>query len=126
MKKLLSVALLALALSFSTVAAADEGSTLRVVSVETNDVAAYVDQLQKGKKLIQAVDENFIINAWQATFAGDDAGTVVVSVIYPGAFSNFAAAWEKLMANPEVAAWLAGLSGLRTIVSDSVYRELPL
>lgn len=123
MKKLLTLIVLSLSLALSMPALAADTSTLRVVTVQTADVNAYIGQLQAGKKLMAAIDDKFKMRAWQATFAGDDTGAVVVSVEYPGSFSEFAVAWEKLAADPGVSAWLAGLSAFRTVVSDSLYKE---
>lgn len=126
MSKLVNVLLVSLIMSLSLTALADEHSTLRVVRVQTTDVGAYVTQLREGKKLIKAADSKFTIRAWQATFAGDATGAVIVAVEYPGSFGEFAAAWDKLTADPAVSTWLGGLSGLRTIISDSIYNEFPL
>jgi hypothetical protein len=126
MRKLITVILFGLTMSLSITAMADEHSTLRVVQVHTDDVGAYVAQLSEGKKLITAADRKFTIRAWQATFAGEAAGAVIVAVEYPGSFGEFAMAWDKLVADPAVGNWLGGLSGLRTIVSDSLYNEFSL
>jgi hypothetical protein len=126
MKRLLTVLVLSLTIMYSVTVAAVDGSTLRVVVVQTSDAEGYIAQLTEGKKLIDAVDKKFTIRAWQATFAGDATGTVIVGVEYPGSFGEFGVAWEKLISDPAVGGWLAGLSGLRTIVSDSIYNEYPL
>lgn len=126
MRKLITVMLLGMMMSLSMTAVAGDHSTLRVVRVQTDDAGAYVAQLSEGKKLIKAVDDKFTIRSWQATFAGEATGAVIVGIEYPGSFGEFAMAWEKLVADPAVGAWLGGLSGLRTIVSDSLYNEFPL
>jgi len=126
MRKLMTVILLALTMSLSITAVADDHSTMRVVRVQADDVGAYIAQLSEGKKLISAIDSKFTVRAWQATFAGEAAGAVIVAVEYPGSFGDFAVAWEKLIADPAVGTWLGGLSGLRRIASDSLYNELPL
>jgi len=126
MKKLLTAIFLGLTMSLSITAMAEDHATLRVVQVETDDVAAYVARLTEGKKLIKAADEKFTIRAWQATFAGDATGVVIVGVDYPGSFGEFAMAWENLIADPAVGAWLGGLSELRSISSDSLYNEFAL
>ena len=123
MKKYITLILLSLAMVLSMSAVADDTATLRVVRVKTDDVGAYVAKLSEGKKLIKASDDKFTIRAWQATFAGDATGAVIVGIEYPGSFSEFATAWEKLTADPAISAWLSSLSGLRTVVSDSLYKE---
>lgn len=126
MRKLITVILLGLTMSLSITAMADEHATLRVVQVQTDDVGGYFAQLSEGKKLIKVANNKFVIRAWQATFAGEATGAVIVAIEYPGSFGEFAMAWEKLIADPTVGGWLGGLSGLRTIVSDSLYNEFPL
>jgi hypothetical protein len=126
MKGLIASILLGLTLSISTAVFADGNSTLRVVMVDTDDVAAYTAQLKKGRGLINKVAPNMKMRAWQATFAGDATGAVIVGIEHPGSLADFATAWEKIQADASVSKWLSGLSGLRAIVSDSLYSELPL
>jgi len=123
MKKYITMILLGLTMVLSMSAVAGDTSTLRVVQVQTDDVGAYIAQLSEGKKLIKAVDDKFTVRAWQATFAGDATGAVIVAIEYPGSFSEYAMGWEKLMANATINSWLGGLSDLRTITSDSLYKE---
>ena len=124
MKRLIAIILLGLTLSLSTSVLADEHSTLRVVVVETNDAAAYIEQLNKGSMLIKAITPKMTIRVWQATFAGDSTGAMIVGLEYPGSFADFANAWDKVQADKSVAQWLTGLAGLRKIVSDSLYSEI--
>ena len=126
MKTLLASMTLALATVLAFPVLADDHSTLRVVSVETENVERYIAQLKTGKKLIQAQDANWSMSAFQSTFAGPNTGSVIVAVQYPGGLSDFARAWEANMANEEISSWLASLGDLRTIVSDSLYVEHPL
>ncbi len=126
MKTILTIILATLLTAMAMPAFADNHSTLRVVVVQTDDVDAYVAALKKGKALITAQNPNFTITAFQATFAGENTGAVVVAVRHPGGMSDFGKAWEANMANEEIADWLAGLDDLRTITSDSLYTELPL
>ena len=126
MKVLLTAVLFVLATSLSAVTFADGHSTMRVVAVDTDDADAYIAELRKGKKMIAKVDPKMSMRSWRATFAGANAGTVIVALEYPGNLSDFAVAWEKTLADKGMASWLGGLSGLRTIVSDSLYQEIPL
>ena len=64
-----------------------------------------------------------IIRVWQATFAGDETGTVVVSIDYPD-LASLAHDAEIQATSAEVQAWIAGLASMRKIVSDSLYQEL--
>ena len=126
MKFLLTAVVFVLATSLSAVTFADDHSTLRVVTVDTTDADAYIAELRKGKKIMEKVDAKMSMRAWRATFAGATAGTVIVALEYPGALSDFASAWEKTLADKNMASWLNGLSGLRNVLSDSLYREIPL
>jgi hypothetical protein len=126
MKRLMALILLGLTLSLSTAAFADGHSTLRVVMVDTDDAAAYTAQLKEGRLLIQAIAPKMTIRTWRATFAGNSTGAIIVGIEYPGSLADFATAWEKVQADAGVAQWLAGLAGLRTIVSDSLYNEISL
>ncbi len=126
MKRLVLAVLFVMTSSLSLNAVADGHSTLRVVSVSTSDVGAYVVELRKGKAMMAKLAPKMEMRAWQATFAGADTGAVVVALEHPGSLADFAAAWEKTLADKGMAEWLAGLGGLRTLVSDSIYRELSL
>ena len=105
---------------------AADGSTLRVVAVETANPQAYAEQIKKGRAIIAKVDPKFTLRAWQATFAGESTGAIAVAVEYPGDFAAFATAWSRLMSDKAVSEWLGGLSGMRTIASDSLYQEIGL
>ncbi|MFB1034143.1 MAG: hypothetical protein QMC38_02220 [Sinobacterium sp.] len=63
MKKLIALILLSLTSSLSTCVSADEHSTLRVVVAETDDVAAYIAQLNKGSMLIKAITSRMTIRS---------------------------------------------------------------
>jgi hypothetical protein len=126
MKTLIQVVLLAFITSFSTLSFADDHSTMRVVAVDTTDAKAYIVELRKGKQMMKKIAPNMLMRAWRATFAGEAAGTVIVSLEHPGSLSAFSSAWEKTLADKKMADWLAGLSGLRQLVSDSLYEEIPL
>ena len=126
MKRLIASILFGLTLSLSTAVFADGHSTLRVVMVDTDDAAAYTAQLKEGSRLIKKVAPKMTMRAWRATFAGNATGAVIVGLEYPGSLADFATAWEKIQADKSVSKWLSGLSGLRTIVSDSLYNEISI
>ena len=118
-KSALFVALL-LACSFITPAV--QATVLRVVTVQTDDLGAYVRQIEQGQALLKKLGSPAVLRVWRARFAGPDAGTVVVSVAYAD-MATFAADDNKVAADPEYAAWLKGLSKIRKVVSDSLYEE---
>jgi hypothetical protein len=124
--KLLALLLAGAAAVMSTATWAAEPSSLRVVAVQTTDLAAYTKALSELKAISTRLDSKMTIRAWQATFAGPDTQAVVVSLEYPGPTSALIGAWEKALADPGFAAKLAAMGSIRKIVSDSLYRELQL
>jgi hypothetical protein len=118
---LIASAALALALSGNAVAAST--TWLRVISVKTDNVSAYLQQLDKGRAMLKRLGVATTLRVWRATYAGPNTGTVIVSQEYPN-WAAFADGQAKTAADPEFSAWLAGLDKVRTITSDSLYREL--
>ena len=126
MKTLIAALIFAITTSFSAATFADGHTTLRVVTVSTSEVEAYVAELGKGKQMMAKLTPKMVMRAWQATFAGQETGTVIVSLEYPGPISAFATAWEKTLADQKMADWLKGLGGLRELVAESLYLELSI
>jgi len=124
MSKILTGLIAAAALSLLAAGNAIAGSGyLRVVVVKTDNVAAYMQELDKGRAMMKKLGINVTLRIWKATYAGPETGSVVVSQEY-ASFAAFAEAQSKSSADAQFAAWLAGLDKVRTIVSDSLYREL--
>ena len=99
-------------------------ATLRVVVVQTSEVAAYTKAvLADGQALLKKKGSAAQFRVWQATFAGEDVGTVVVSVEYPN-LEALAKDMAMLRSDPELLAWLEGLGKMRKVLSDSVYEEV--
>ena len=126
MKTLIATLVFALFTVVPATVLADGHTTLRVVAVSTDDVDDYVEELKKGKAMMSKIAPKMEMRAWQATFAGEETGSVIVALEYPGSLAAFASAWEKTLADKKMAAWLAGLGDVRELVSDSIYRELSL
>ncbi len=123
-KTKISLSLVALALLFvaSTPAIAAD-TVLRVVVVQTDDVAGYVEQLEQGKALLKKNGSPAKLRIWRDGFAGPETGSVVVSMEFES-LQVLAAEMAKLADNAEFQTWLKGLDEIRTILSDSIYREL--
>jgi len=113
---------LAAAVLFSMFAAAAQASVLRVVVVETSDMKAYVQEIEKGKALLQRIGSPAKIRVWRARFAGPDAGKVIVSVEWAD-MVTFANDDKKTAADGDYQAWLKGLDRLRKVLSDNLYEE---
>jgi len=113
---------LALVLGVSGAAWGQKATVLRVVVVKTDNMAAYVDAIGKGREIMKKLGSPAVTRVWQARFAGPEAGTVVVSIEYPSV-AAFAEDYARIGGSAEYQEWLKGLSKIRTIVSDSLYNE---
>jgi hypothetical protein len=102
--------------------AAEKTAVLRVVVVKTDDVAAYLAQFEKGKEIMKKLGVTAQTRVWHATFAGPNAGSIVVGSEFPDMAALAEAA--KLLTHKDYVAWLKSLDKLRTVISDSLYREL--
>jgi hypothetical protein len=114
---------LTLMLGMSSAAFAQKTTVLRVVVIKTDDVSAYLQQLEKGKEIMKKLGVIQQIRVWQATFAGPNAGSVAAAIEYPS-MAALADADAKTRADKDYQAWLKETSKIRTIESDSIYREL--
>lgn len=125
MKSKVAMGLLAATLLFcvSTPALGDESTVLRVLVVETDNVEAYVQELQRGRAMLKRLESPGVIRVWKARYAGREAGTVVVSIEFPS-LTALAEDQARLAADTEFQTWLKGLDKIRKIVSDSLYDEL--
>ena len=125
-RKTLAIAVMivaALTLAGTLVAQMSAPSVSRVVLVETADPAGYAAAIAEGQAILNGLGSTATIRVWQARFAGDNTGAVVASIEWPSMAAM--AADDALMGgSEEMGAWIAGLAGLRTIVSDSLYQEI--
>jgi len=110
-------------LGMSGAAFAQKTTVLRVVVIKTDNVAAYLQEIEKGREIMKKIGVTSQTRVWQATFAGPNAGSVVVGIEYPS-LAAFADGYAKISADKDYQAWLKGLEKIRTIVSDSLYKEL--
>jgi hypothetical protein len=120
--KRLTVMLTAL-LGLFVLANSAQATVLRVVVVETSDVATYMGQLNALKASMQRMGVKATVRAWRARFAGPNAGSIVVAVEYPD-MATFAAEDARIASDAEYQATLKSMSQTRKIVSDSLYEEL--
>ena len=98
-------------------------SVLRVLIVQTADPAAYAAAVAEGQEILTGLGSDATIRVWRASFAGENTGSIVAAIEWPS-LSAMAADDELMAGSDEMAAWVAGLSELRTIVSDSLYQEI--
>jgi hypothetical protein len=114
---------LAILLGVSSTASAQKTTVIRVVIVKTDNPAAYAQALEEGKAIMKKAGLPANIHVYQATYAGPDTNAVAVSIEYPSMVA-LAEAEAKLRADKDYGTWIKGLDKIRTIVSDSIYREL--
>jgi hypothetical protein len=116
-----ALAVTALSLLFVSDPAA--AAVLRVVTVETTDVASYVKEVERGNALLKKGGSPTVMRVWRGQFAGSDAGRVVVHLEYPD-LAALARDNEKFSKDSEMQSWLKAVERLRKVLSDSVYQEL--
>ena len=116
---------LALALFVSVVPAliAADTAVQRVIVVQTDDVNAYLKELDAARAITKRLGGTSVIRVWRARFAGDSAGSFVVTIEYASMMA-YAREEEKAQSDPEEQALLARLAKMRRILSDSLYTEL--
>jgi hypothetical protein len=97
-------------------------ATLRVVHVETSDLAGYTKAIEQGQQLLKSKGSPVVLRVWKGRFAGSEAGAVVVTAEFPN-LEALAKDDAKMKSDPELKSWLDGLNKMRKIVSDSIYEE---
>lgn len=117
------IVLLALLLAFAMLSTSAQAAVLRAVRVETNDVAAYAKQIEVARQIMAKAGSVGVLRVWVGRYAGTNAGSVVVTVEYPDMMSLAKDHEELYKKNEDFKAWLARLSGMRKIVSDTIYEE---
>src|SRR6266478_3891774 len=104
--------------SLSAVAA--DTAVSRVIVVQTADVPGYVHEVETLQALLKKAGVAATLRVWRATYAGVDAGSIVVSVEVPN-LAGIAKIEDTIRTNPDLAAEMKKISGMRKIVSDSLY-----
>jgi len=117
------MAITAMALAGMSFAWDAQATVLRVITVQTDQVSAYVQALEGGKAILKRLGSSAVLRVWRAHFAGPNAGSVTVSIEYPS-MVVLAQDEAKAYADADYTKWLAGLGQLRKVVSDSVYDEM--
>jgi len=99
------------------------GAVLRVVTVESTDVASYLKEVERGNALLKKGGSPALMRVWRGQFAGPDAGRIVVHLEYPD-LAALARDNQKFSKDPAMQSWLKAVERLRKVLSDSVYQEL--
>jgi len=103
--------------------AADPPPVLRVLVVQTADVPGYVHEVESLQGLLKKAGQPATLRVWRATYAGPETGTIVVS-IEAANLAAVAKLEEVLRSNPDLAAEMKKIGGMRKIVSDGLYEQL--
>lgn len=113
--------LLGLTASLSAVAA--DPSVLRVIVVQTADVPGYVHEVESLQAIYKKAGLQSTLRVWRATYAGADAGAIIVSIEVPN-LATLAKMNDTARTNPEAATEMKKISAMRKILSDSLYESL--
>jgi hypothetical protein len=117
------IAFVALLFVSSVLAVDVHATVLRVVTIQTDNADAYLQELGRGQALIKKLGGSAIIRVWRARFAGPDAGTTVVSLESPDMIT-FANDEKRVTETAEYQSWLKDLAKTRKVLSDSLYDEM--
>jgi len=106
--------------SGSTLAAS---SIMRVIVIQTADLKGYIHEIETLRSQFKKAAIPVTVRAWNARFAGPDAGSIVVTVEMPD-LATLAKVDEAQKTNAEISATMQRIGALRKILSDSLYEEL--
>ena len=125
MRRMIAATLLGMGglLLLGAIAQAAEPSVMRVLVVQPADLKAYVHELSVADSILKKAGVAGTVRAWQAQFAGEDAGTVVVQLEFAN-LSALAHYYEATRSNAELAAELGKIVTMRKVISDSLFQEL--
>ena len=110
--------MLGLIASLSAVAA--DTAVSRVIVVQTADVPGYVHEVETLQALLKKAGVPATLRVWRASYAGSDTGSIVVTVEVPN-LAGIAKIEDSLKSNPDLAAEMKKINGMRKIVSDSLF-----
>lgn len=122
MRRVLLCGWMALGLALAS-GAALAAPVLRVIVVDTRDLKAYLHEVEQLRAEYKKAGVPITLRAWRATFAGPDAGSVVVTVEVAD-LATLAKVQEMQKSNAEIAATMQRIGALRHIDSDSLFEEL--
>lgn len=127
MRKLVVLGALALGIAVTPRAAeaAHHEPVIQVVTVEVTpgQLDAYRAEVKKLAAVIARVDSEARLRMWETTAGGEDAGAILVAVEYANE-AAWAADSARTQSDPEWRKIVAGLHGMRTVVSTSIWRDV--
>jgi hypothetical protein len=104
-------------------AGAADTAVSRVIVVQTADVPGYVHEVETLQALLKKAGVPATLRVWRGTYAGADAGSIVVTVEAPN-LAGIAKIEDTIRTNPDVAAEMKKINAIRKIVSDGIYELL--
>lgn len=113
-------------LTSATWSTAASARILRILVVEVQDPASYIKEVKRGKPILRRLGIEGEIRVWQATYAGRETGTVIVTFEFAdqASFARSEAAFENAHGDREYDAWVKDLEKTRKPTSDSLFEEL--
>lgn len=116
---------LGLAVAPGAAKAAHHEPVIQVVTVEVmpGKLEAYRAEVKKLAAVVARIDAKAKVRMWEATAAGENTGQVLVGIEYANE-AAWAADSAKTQADPEWKKIVAGLTGMRTLVSTSIWRDV--
>jgi hypothetical protein len=122
----IAVASLALALGLAvTPGAAEAGSVIQVVTVEVKPgmLEQYRQELKKVRGVLTRLGSKATMRVWNTTAGGPNAGQLLVGLEYPDE-ATWAADSPKVQGDAEWQKIQAGLANVRTVVGNSIWRDV--
>jgi hypothetical protein len=111
------------AVSLPLSAAAEPLIQAVTVTVNPGKLDQYRQELKKIRAIQTRLGSKGTMRVWNVTSGGADAGQVLVGLEYPDA-ASWAADSGKMQADAEWQKVQAGLVGIRTVVSNSIWRDI--
>ena len=124
-----SVAIVGLALTLSWFAAPQSAAAAQpvvqvvIVKVNPGKLEQYRQELKKVRGVMTRLGSKATMRVWNTSMGGTDAGQILVGLEYPDQ-AAWAADSGKLQADAEWQKIQAGLSGIRTLVSTALWRDI--
>lgn len=102
--------------------AAASGAVLQgvLVRVKPGQLDTYLQRIEALKAAQERVGSSGTLRVWQASLAGEMAGTIAVGITHPS-LAAYAENTTKLQGDAEAQKLLEGLDAIRTVVSRSLY-----
>ncbi len=106
-------------------AAAHHEAVVQVVTVDImpGKLGQYRQEVKKLVAVMKRLGSSGTVRMWSAAVAGPDTGNVLVGLEYPNS-ATWAADSAKLASDTEWQKIVSGLDELRTVASNSVWREV--